>query len=168
MQEDVAIVGVLFFVDTAIFFTLHDGQSSLDEAVDKSVDLLSCALGFFGVGQEVQLLESGPLRAEPLRLVEVVGKLVIHVVFYRCYLAVDTLAKQELRSRVDSKAEEDGLNVGVPGPTSLLVDRKSLHSILNMTFFQIQLTDLIPSKLRSQQASRPRPSFPVSGELLIG
>lgn len=148
VQEDVGTV-ILFFVETTVLFALHDVQSGLDETVDKGVDLLGCALGFVVVGQEVQFLKPGPLRTEPLRLVEVVRKLVIHIVHDGSHLAVHTLTKKEFRSRVDSKTEEDSLNIGIASPTTLLVNRKSLHRILNMTFLQIQLTNLVPRKLRS-------------------
>lgn len=164
VQEDVGAV-VLFFVKATILLALHNIQSRLDETVDKGVDLLVCALGFFVVGQEVQFLKPGPLRTEPLRLVEVVRKLVIHIVRHGCHLTVDALTKQEFRSRVDSQTKEDSLNIGVAGPTTFLINRKSLHRILNMTFLQIQLANLIPRELRPQQTSRSRPSFPVSGKL---
>lgn len=90
------------------------------------------------------------MRRVPLRFVEIVGKLVLGATIHRCHLTLNALTEQELGGRVDGESEEDGLDVSVGGPTSSTINGQGHHSLLNMVFLQIQLTDLLASKLRSQ------------------
>ena len=90
------------------------------------------------------------MRRVPLRLVEIVGKLVLGATVHRRHLTLNALTEQELGGRVDGESEEDGLDVSVGGPTSSTINGQGDHSLLNMVFLQIQLTDLLASKLRSQ------------------
>ena len=90
------------------------------------------------------------MRRVPLRLVEIVGKLVLGATVHRRHLALNALTEEKLGGRVDGESEEDGLDIGVGGPTGSTVNRQGHHGLLNMVFFQIQLTDLVASKLRPQ------------------
>lgn len=162
VQEDVG-AGFLF-IHQAVFLVAHHVQRRLHEAVDKRVHLRRRVLRFLAVHQPMQFLEPSPLRTEPLRLVKVERKLVVNAVLDRGRLALDTLAEQELGSRVDGEPEEDGLDIGVASPARR-IDRQGHHGFLHMAFLQIQLTDLIPGELRSKQASRPGPFLAIGREL---